>query len=105
MVSVLSATFHDLNLNGPVPVGCSMPYAGYLIESALPVTSLALYCWSACGLWIENEGSISAAGILLETRVKARSTVVASFAAHDLNRLGGSSVLSLAAKPPMTSCQ
>ena len=37
--------------------------------------------------------------------MNARSTVVASLAAHDLKRLAGSSRVSFLAKPPMTSCQ
>src|SRR3712207_4649425 len=72
---------------------------------ALPLTFEASYCCRACGLCMENDGSISADGILLETRVNARSTVVGSLAVQDLKRLGGRSSRSFLANPPMTSCQ
>ena len=54
---------------------------------------------------MENAGSSSADGTLLETRLNARSTVSSSLAVQDLKRLSPSSGSSFLAKPPMMSCQ
>src|SRR6266511_6438054 len=53
-------TVHDLNLNGPVPVGCEKAYEP--LDTNVPFTSSPLsasYCFSAFGLCIANDETTS----------------------------------------------
>src|SRR4051794_29252095 len=89
-----------LNLNGPVPVGCSSAYWEYVIASSLPDRLSASYFLSAVGLCMENDGSASAAGNLLVTWVILTTAVESSVALQLSYRLGVSGV---SAKPPKTA--
>src|SRR3712207_6355158 len=101
--TVLFAVSHFTNLYGPVPVGCAVAYSGYLMSAAVPATLSALYFLSASGLDIENDGSASAAGNLLDTREIWITAVCGSLAVQDLNRLSPIFGSTFWAKPPQTS--
>src|SRR3954451_19605848 len=70
------------NLNGPVPTGCLFAYSLYVNESPLWVTVSALYCLSAVGLSMENDGSVNADGNAPLALLRLRTAVVGSFASQ-----------------------
>jgi hypothetical protein len=60
-ISSFSPTVHDLNLNGPVPVGCLKPYVPVGVKTPFRISALfAPYFFSAVGLAIPKFVSESA---------------------------------------------
>ena len=60
-ISSFSPTVQDLNLNGPVPVGCLKPYVPVGVKTPFRISALlAPYFFSAVGLAIPKFVSESA---------------------------------------------
>src|SRR5215216_4812744 len=105
-ISSFSPTVQDLNLNGPVPVGCLRPYDPVGVKIPFWISPLlAPYFFSAVGLAMPKFVSESAGMNGPNGFARVKTAVYEPLALQLLNRLGERSELSLCLNPRKIACQ